>query len=345
MGVTIAIHTRAGGYSDRWIEYCKKQAVSYLEVNGHNSSIMAQLRSVDALMWNWVLDQPQDLVCARRAIQSAESMGLKVFPNTATCWHYDDKLAQKYLLEAAGAPLVPTHVFYDLPEAEAWIRETEFPKVFKLSRGAGSLNVKLVRSAAEAMRLARRAFADGFKPAAAYWQDARAKAARHRRQGNVLSAIRRLPRTLSHIRRFNQAMTREKGYLYLQDFVPGNRNDTRITVIGNRAFGFTRDVRADDFRASGSGSIDYDLAAIDLRSVKIAFDVAAKLRTQSLAFDFVRATDGEPKIVEISYCFLASAVHDCRGHWDANLKWHDGPVWPEDAIIEDLLNELRSGRS
>jgi hypothetical protein len=30
-------------------------------------------------------------------------------------------------------------------------------------------------------------------------------------------------------------------------------------------------------------------------------------------------------------------VHSCPGHWDKNLKWHRGKMWPQDAILEDML--------
>ena len=39
-----------------------------------------------------------------------------------------------------------------------------------------------------------------------------------------------------------------RGYVYFQDFIPDNQFDTRVTVIGNRAFAFIRKVRPGDFR-------------------------------------------------------------------------------------------------
>ena len=68
-----------------------------------------------------------------------------VFPNFNTAWHFDDKVGQKYLLEAIDAPLVPSYVFYSKEMALKWLEQTQFPKVFKLRGGAGSANVKLVQ--------------------------------------------------------------------------------------------------------------------------------------------------------------------------------------------------------
>jgi glutathione synthase/RimK-type ligase-like ATP-grasp enzyme len=271
---------------------------------------------------------------------AAEAMGVAVFPNMATCWHFDDKVAQKYLLEAVGAPLVPTYVFYDLSEALQWIDRAVFPKVFKLRTGAGSLNVRLVRHAQQARTLAKQAFTGGFQPVAHYWQDARKRFRTARQRRDLLGIVKRLPRTLATIRQLNRGLGRERGYVYFQDFIADNQFDTRVTIIGTRAFTFTRNVRPGDFRASGSGDIVYDVDRILPQCVQIAFEVTRKVGSQSMAFDFVLAPHQQPMIVEVSYCYDPAAVYQCMGHWDDQLKWHQGHIWPQDAILIDLLEDL-----
>jgi glutathione synthase/RimK-type ligase-like ATP-grasp enzyme len=271
---------------------------------------------------------------------AAEAMGIAVFPNTTTCWHFDDKVAQKYLLEAVGAPLVPTYVFYELRKALQWIDGAMFPKVFKLRRGAGSLNVRLVRHAQEARTLAKQAFTGGFQPVANYRQDARKRFRTIYQWRDLLGVVKRLPRTLAGIRRLNRALGRERGYAYFQDFIPDNQFDTRVTIIGNRAFAYTRNVRPGDFRASGSGDIVYDVQRIHLQCVQIAFEVTRKVGSQSMAFDFVLAANQRPMIVEVSYCYIPALVYQCPGHWDDQLTWHQGHMWPQDAILIDLLEDL-----
>jgi glutathione synthase/RimK-type ligase-like ATP-grasp enzyme len=277
---------------------------------------------------------------ARQVIMAAEAMGVAVFPNTPTCWHYDDKVAQKYLLEAVGAPLVPTYVFYDLSEALQWIDGAVFPKVFKLRTGAGSVNVRLVRHAQEARALAKQAFTGGFQPVAPYQQDARKRFRTARQRRDLLSVVKRLPRTLATIRQLNQALGRERGYVYFQDFIADNQFDTRVTIIGNRAFAFTRNVRPGDFRASGSGDIVYDVQRIHPQCVPIAFAVTRKVGSQSMAFDFVLTANQQPMIVEVSYCYDPAAVYQCTGHWDDQFKWNQGHMWPQDAILIDLLEDV-----
>jgi glutathione synthase/RimK-type ligase-like ATP-grasp enzyme len=340
MTVRLAIHHREGSFSERWIAYCDEHKIAYRLVNCLDSDIIPQLASVDALLWHWHHQDPRAQLMARQVIMAAEAMGVAVFPNTTTCWHFDDKVAQKYLLEAVGAPLVPTYVFYDLTEALQWIDGAVFPKVFKLRTGAGSLNVRLVRHAQEAHTLARQAFASGFRPVASYQQDARKRFRTARQRRDLFGVVKRLPRTLATIRQLNRAMRRERGYIYFQDFIANNQFDTRVAIIGNRAFAFTRNVRPGDFRASGSGDIVYDVHRIRPQCVRIAFEVMRKVGSQSLAFDFVLAANQQPMIVEVSYSYDPAAVYQCTGHWDAQLKWHQGHMWPQDAILIDLLEDL-----
>ena len=340
----VAIHHRKGSFSDRWIAYCEQQGIPYKAVNCLDSDIMKQLSSSDALLWHWVHLDPREQLMARDVITAAETMGLKVFPSTATCWHFDNKIAQKYLLEAIGAPFISTYVFYDLKEALSWIDRASFPKVFKLRKGAGSSNVRLVHSAAEARALAERAFSSGFSPIPQYGQDAIKRYRVAKRRGDLLNVVRRIPQSLATIRDLRKTIGHEKGYAYFQDFIPGNDFDTRVTIIGDRAFGFTRNVRPGDFRASGSGDIVYDPRRVHEACLEIAFDVTRKIGSQSMAFDFVLAEYKQPMIIEISYCYNAKAVHTCSGHWDRNLNWQEGAMWPQEAILIDLLNDVDRSR-
>jgi glutathione synthase/RimK-type ligase-like ATP-grasp enzyme len=336
----LAIHHRQDSYSDRWIAFCDMHAIPYRVVNCLDSDIIEQLASSDALLWHWHHGDPREQLMARHVIMAAEARGVTVFPSTSTCWHFDDKIAQKYLLEAIGAPLVPTHVFYNLEEALHWIDKASFPKVFKLRKGAGSSNVKLVHSVRQARLLAKRAFSAGFSPVPHYGQDAAKRYRAARRRGDLLDVVKRIPQVLANIRQTNRLMGREKGYVYFQDFIPDNDFDTRVTIIGDRAFAFTRNVRRGDFRASGSGDIVYDSHRIKQSCVEIAFDVTRKVGSQSMAFDFVSGKSQQPLILEVSYIYNAKAVYSCPGHWDARRNWHQGHIWPQDAILIDLLNEI-----
>ena len=337
----LAIHAATGSFARHWVDYCTAQGIPFKPVNCFSSGIIHDLKGCSALMWHWEHHDPQAALFARSLITAVERMGLRVFPDTATCAHFDDKLAQKYLLEALDAPLVPTHVFYDRKAAIDWTKAARFPLVWKLRGGAGSQNVRLVAQAATFRRLVARSFGRGWKPDRLYALNERI---RHFRAAPSAKSFVQIGRGLlraiwphpKHRRR-----PAERGYAYVQEFAPANPFDVRILVIGHRAFGFRRRVRPGDFRASGSGLLDHDHRQIPPDCIRIAFAVAGAMQAQSCAFDFVRH-DGQWKIIEISYAF-AALYAACPGWWDRDLTFHREPVRPEVFIIEDLLRALPNG--
>ena len=333
----IAIHHHPGSFSERWIQYCQDHNIGYKQVNCYASDIIEQMHECDALMWHWQHADPKAVLFARPLIYSLETMGKKVFPDANTCWHFDDKVGQKYLLEAIGAPLVPSYVFYGQPEALAWIEQTAFPKVFKLRGGAGAANVFLVKTKSAAVAKVKQAFGKGFKPVAGYFSDLSAKVSRVKRTGSWFEKLKRAPQTIKNIYLLNHAMSVEKGYAYFQDFVPGNDGDTRIVVIGDCAFGLHRYCRDHDFRASGSGKIDYAVDLIPRACLKIAFSVANQLHLQCGAFDFIKGPDDTPLIVEISYGFAMPAYDACPGYWDRDLNYHEGTFNPQAKMLELVI--------
>jgi glutathione synthase/RimK-type ligase-like ATP-grasp enzyme len=337
----IGIVDKPGTFSTRWIQLLSSRGIPWAPVDVWRNDIIAQLRKCDALMWHVEHASPSEALAAMHILYACRTMGVKTFPSLETIWTFDNKLSQKYVLESAGDKLVPTYVFYDLSSAKAWIEHAAFPKVFKLKCGAGSRNVRLVRTRDEAHRIAKKAFNGGFVAYGGNAADAVQKAMSG--QTNLqacLAKAMRAPRTLTKLWRLRREAAREKGYVYFQDFVPGNEHDTRVTVIGDKAFAFRRRVRPRDFRASGSGNIDYDQSAIDDQSVRIAFDVADRLATQSLCFDFVHLPSGEPRIIEISYVYVPDCVFATGGYWTKELRFVREAKWPQDVILDDFLESL-----
>lgn len=336
----LAIHDRPGSFSDRWIALCRERGIPHRVVDCLGSDAIEQLRDVRALLWHWHHQSPAEVRAARTLIAAAEAMGVVAFPDSRSCGHFDDKIAQKYLLEAVGAPLVPAHVFYDLGAALRWIDGAEFPKVFKLAHGAGGANVRLVEDAHAARRLARKAFGRGFAPVRGYLRDLGTRVQKARANGSVLARALRLPRSLAAIRAARAGLPRERGYVYFQDFVPDSLYDIRVVVVGRRALAYTRNVRPRDFRASGSGDFEFGRERIPPAALAAAFETARRLRARALAFDVVLAPGGSPLILEVSYAFGTRGLRQCTAHVDDELRWHPGAFRAEDAILLDLLAEV-----
>jgi len=292
------------------------------EVDVYRADILAQLQGCDAFMWRHV-HWPQMRQIARRLLPVVErQLGLLMYPDQDTCWHYDDKIAQAQLLEAAGIPSPRTWIWYDRNAAWQWAQSAAYPLVLKLWAGAGSTNVRLVESAEEARLWIDKLFGEGV-----FGLD-RPRVTSGRR---VLDLVRR--------RKSDPPWELHKNYVLFQEFLPGNDFDTRITVIGQRAFGFRRFNRENDFRASGSGKLDYDRTQVDPGMIRLAFEAASRLNMQSCAIDGLWR-GREPVIGEISYTYASWGVHECPGHWDRDLNWHPGQLWPEEAQVADLLRRL-----
>jgi len=334
----IAVHHRPGSFSDRWIAYLTERRIDHRVVNGFHTQIVEDLRGCSALLWHFHLSTMRDLRYARHVLHAAEALGLRVFPNYATCWHYDDKVAQKYLLEAVSAPLVPTWIFHDRGEALNWAASAAWPKVFKLRRGAGSVNVRLVNSRNEANKLIMKMFGPGMKATARPGEVLRINRGQFSTVSKCVARLERLPGALRRRSRF----PREQDYALFQEFIPGNLFDTRITTIGNRAFCFHRAVRKGDFRASGSGHLLYPKPdAGDMDAIGAAFAISRRLGFQSMAYDFLTDVNSGHRLVsEISFAYNGDAVHACPGYFDQERNWHEGSVWPQDAILDDVLDSV-----
>jgi hypothetical protein len=58
-----------------------------------------------------------------------------------------------------------------------------------------------------------------------------------------------------------------------------------------------------------------------------------------MAFDFIYDGDHQPRIGEISYCFVDQIIYNCPGYWDRNMVWHDGHNWPQYYQLVDFLDK------
>lgn len=338
----LAIHKRKKSFSDRWIKYCIKNNINYKIVNCYDSDIIEQLKGCKGLLWHWSHTDYRAQNFARQLIFSLEKIGIKVFPNFNSAWHFDDKVGQKYLLEAIEAPLVKSYVFYDKVKAKKWIKRTKFPKVFKLKGGAGSSNVKLIKSKKQAKKIVNRAFSKGF-PLVSKSSYFKQRKWLFKKDKNLKSLIHLFKGVIKYVYPSNNLylLPKQKGYIYFQDYVADNNFDDRIVVVGDKAFGLRRYVRENDFKASGSGIFEYNPELFDKQAISISFNISRKLNTQSLAYDFIYSKSGNPLITEISYAYaMGSAYDNCPGYWDQQLNWHNKPVNPQKFIIEDFIKSV-----
>jgi glutathione synthase/RimK-type ligase-like ATP-grasp enzyme len=310
-------------------------------VDCHANDIVAQLRDCDALMWHHGQSNSKDIVIAKQILFALEHSGFKVFPDFKTSWHFDDKVAQKYLLEIIDAPMVKSYAFYEKKEALNWAETTTFPKVFKLRGGAGSANVKLAKTKTQAVHLINTAFGQGFRQYDK-WQNLKDRVQKYKSgKTSFLDEIKGVAR-LNVEPDFSKTIGSERDYVYFQDFMPNQDSDTRIIVVGERAFALKRMVREGDFRASGSGEFYYERELFDERCVQISFEINKKIKSQSLVLDFIFDEHETPLVIELSYGFTARPYDDCPGFWDNDLNWHQGKFNPQGWMVENLIKSVNN---
>ncbi len=335
----LAIHNTSGSFSERWIDYCKSSQIPFKIVDCYDSDIIKQVEDCDALMWHFYHASPKASLFAKHLLYSLEQSGKKVFPNFRTVWHFDDKVGQKYLLESLKIPFVDSWIFYERDLALKWSETTVYPLVFKLRGGAGSVNVKKVNSSLQARKLIHQAFGKGFKHDSLIPAGELLKRYKNGKI-TILSLFKGLVRRLRPTP-YAKVHGREKGYILFQKFIPDNDHDIRVIVIGDKAFAIKRKVRENDFRASGSGNIEYDRSLFDDEIIKLSFILSEKLQAQCVAFDYVHEK-GNPLVVEISYGFSPAGYDPCPGYWDKNLTWHEGKFNPYGWMVEDLIEQIKS---
>ena len=327
----VGIHKDPYGKFCSFLEKYEKilayNGLEYIRLEASQPELFDRVSELDLFIFRWKqIDYHHQL--AKTIIPIIEKqMGIKCFPDMATCWHFDDKIRQYFLLRNRNFPVTESWIFWDKELAMKWLEGATLPVVFKLKSGAASNNVILVKSKNKAKKLINSCFGHGIMSGhIPDLSDLRYKNINpykivHRWGGNILRMLRGED--------ISPDYQKHKNYVLFQKFLPGNRFDTRITVIGKRAFAFRRFTRKDDFRASGSGHIDYDASSVDPRCIKLAFHISEEMKFQSMAYDFIYNENADPEIAEISYTYLDTAIYKCNGYFDPELKWHEGNYWPQ----------------
>jgi hypothetical protein len=322
-------------YSAKWADTLSYRQIAHETIDLMQIVDLSTLRKYDGVMWRWGLGYP-DRLAGPQWLEIAENvLRIPCYPSWAVTRAWDDKVKQCHLLRACGIDTPTNWVLWNRDMAMDWLESVSYPVVCKLATGAGSRNVVKINTRDEAFRVIDVMFGSGMKVS--------------RTLADVAAGVQLMPfirevkwrlfPRQSDLARGSRYVP-QKGYVYFQEFMANNEFDTRVTVIGDRAFAFRRFNRDDDFRASGSGKLDYDVDAVDLETVETAFAVSEKLGVECMAYDFVKDGDGRPVVLEMAWTFLDKAVYSCPGQWDRGLKWHAGNVWPQQLQVEQFVKRI-----
>ena len=260
-----------------------------------------------------------------------EHLGKVVVPNFQTVWHYESKIAQSFLFSKYGVPTPRTLVCSSYDSACEEIEKGTFPLVFKKSHGASSDNVWRVRTKSSALRAISAIFSQQL------WD--RAKQSKH---SPFAAAATSLHHRWFWEKVLQKLLGRERyGVVYWQEFIPDNDADLRVTFFGDRyAVCFWRKNRPHDFRASGSGRIDYD-RPIPEDAIRLCSRISQQLDFDSMAYDLLYH-NGSPVVTEMSYSFVDTAVFNAPGHYElddrAGIRFVPGHTWPQEFWVRWALH-------
>lgn len=333
----IYIHESISPYVDKYKVILDTNKIDYEVINSHDHDFWEKIKKANLYIY-YPLMGVGDLLRQRNLISVIDhELKVPCFPNWRTSWHYDDKIAEVFLLKSQGYPLADSWVFWDKDKAIDWARNTDYPLVFKLKNGASSINVIKVCDFKHAQKLIKLMFGRGII-------NNKVPGSRrinvHRRnlktfvKNNAVYILNRLG--LRNSKHGNYS--RERDYILFQKFIPNNKFETRITVIGNSAFALRRLNRPNDFRASGAGKIDLSPEKIQLKMVDLAFKMSDAMGFQAMTFDFLIDESGSPVMNEIGCQCADWALQMFPGYWDRDLNWHKGHFWPQFIQLQFLLN-------
>lgn len=326
-----------------WIQYCEQNGISYEVVDCYSNGILEKLKDFDCLLWHFSNYSYQDMLFARTILNAAKNLGLKTFPEPEACWHFDDKVAEMYLLQSADAPIPESYTFYTIEDLKNWAETYQsYPIVGKLRCGSGSSNVKLLKSKHDLISYGKKMFQKGYSPAPNLLYKTKSNVKSSKNWETFVKRFKRIPDFLETIKKSKMA-PRERGYCYLQEFVPNDGFDLKIVVVGDKLSYIVRNTRKGDFRASGGGDLFFDKSYVTADIIKSAFETSERLGVLCMGYDYVvdkRTNTG--KIVEMSYGFSHTALMGAEGYWTRDGVWHDEALNAPNEIIRCLTGEKKA---
>lgn len=333
-------------YSEKFREILERNSIPFRLIDPNSNSLLKDLKECSHLIFRHSQGDT-DILLYEAVFNIAKNVfHIKCSPDYETFWPYENKVKEYYLLKSYEFPVVDSNIFWNYTPAFKFLKQAQFPIVAKLKKGAGSSNVVIINSLSDGKKIVEQVFKKGVKPGKL---KSKTNLASLSKVGVFKFWYEQIKSQLISLGILGERdeypeWQIQRDSILFQKYLPDNKFDTRVTIIGKRAFAFRRYVRSNDFRASGSGNFDLDPHNIDTKCLEIAFSISKKLNFETMAYDFIYDENKDPFICEISYCFTDWIVKNCPGYWDESLNWHAGHNWPQYYQLVDFLqkNDLES---
>jgi glutathione synthase/RimK-type ligase-like ATP-grasp enzyme len=296
-------------WAEKFAKYLDESGLVYEFLYIDENNWIEKCENFDLIIWKPAFMGVRSTQILKEKIYFMQNtMGKHVYPNYETIWHFDSKIAQSYVLKYTKIKTPETFVSFDYDNTVERLKVTKYPIIVKKSAGAGSSGVKLISSYKNALRCVNREF---------LWQ-------------NLFSRI------------VSSKLFDKYGQIYFQEFLDSNNSDLRITIIGNKyAFGFWRKNRKNDFRASGSGKIDFE-TDIPKEIIKYCSQISRNNNYDSMAYDILYK-ENDFCIIEMSYGFSESAIYKSKGYYELDKEgnvvcFNEGNYWPQEIWIKWIID-------
>lgn len=335
------IFQHSSSWENPWIEYCQKNGISFDIIDCYQPDIIEKLKNFDCLLWHVGNYSLQDMMVGRSILYAAKNMGLKIFPDYNTAWHFDDKIAETYLLQAVGAPIPNSWMFYLPKDCISWLKkDAKYPLIAKLRCGSGSNNIKLLRTKNEAIRYTKHMFNKGYKTYPSLIFKTKSQFLSSKSWDVMKGRIKRIPEFLHTLSRAKM-FPKERGYVFFQEYIQNDGYDLKIVVVGDKLSYIGRKTRKGDFRASGGGDLFFEKSLVTKNVISSAFLTSDKLGFQCMGYDYVvDKKNGNGKIVEISYGFSHTALLNAGGFFDRNGVWYNEPLNAPVEVIKNITQQI-----
>lgn len=330
----------SGSWTGEWLRVCKEKSIKHELVDWREEGAFENLRKHSVVLWHYSHYSSDEMRFAPSILESLRESGCEVFPGNADSRHFDDKIIQAYLLKGLGLLTPENYPLHSLAAVDDWLEKNgTFPVVGKLRSGSGANNVRLLKNERQLRRYSRRMFKKGLSARPAVMLKAKSNLFSSRSMADFFARLKRIPEFLFS-RKLASGRGRERGYVYLQEFIKGASYDLKVVVIGGKLSFIGRKVRKGDFRASGGGDLFYDRTLVTPDVISAAFKAAEALNSDCAGFDMVvDPENGQPLILEVSYGFSYQALLQAGGYYDKDMRWHGRPLNAPEAVLNRMIEK------
>ncbi len=178
---------------------------------------------------------------------------------------HNNKGYQGLLRKKLSLPSLQEFYFGTVEELESIIDNINFPIVLKGTKGSGSKNVRLIHNNQQLLQTVRRL---------------------SRKPSFLIELVKRYLKRYVFTTKYTYDNSRESLYyenFILQEFIPGLTNDWKVLIFFDKYYVLEREIRTNDFRASGSGKFSYRDFNLDM--LDFCKEIYSRLQTPWISLD------------------------------------------------------------